>query len=78
VLKKHISLPGKPSMFKAQSSSTLHPDENAEGFWKEFFLPIIVFKMEKGLYCSKWAYSAHYKKHIYLSKETMYVRSRRV
>jgi hypothetical protein len=35
----------------------------------EYFLKIIVVKVEKGSFSSKYAYSGLLKKHMYLSKE---------
>jgi hypothetical protein len=52
------------------ASSTLFTCETWVRFWKEYFLQIIVFKVEKCSYCSKEAYSAKLKKHMYLLKET--------
>jgi hypothetical protein len=38
-------------------------------FWKQYFQNIVAFKVEKGSFYSKWAYSAQLKKHMYLSKD---------
>jgi hypothetical protein len=65
----HETLKMKSSMLDGEASSTLFPCENCVSFWKEYCLPIRVFKVEKHSIWSKWAYSANLKKHMYLSKE---------
>jgi hypothetical protein len=49
----HVSLEWTPSVFKGGVSSTLFSCENWVSFWKEYFLQIITFKVEKGSFCSK-------------------------
>jgi hypothetical protein len=41
--------------------------ENWGSFWKEYFLQITDYKVEKGSFFSIGAYSAEQKKHMYLS-----------
>jgi hypothetical protein len=55
-------------MLEAATSSRLIPYENWISAWKEYNLQIIVFKLEKGSFSSKWGYSAELKKLMYLSK----------
>jgi hypothetical protein len=45
------------------------PCENWETFGKEYNLQIMVFKVEIGSFCPKYAYSANLKKHMYLLRE---------
>jgi hypothetical protein len=57
VEKTHVSLQWKPSMIEAAASSTLFPCERCGSFWKEYFLLILHFKVEKGSVYCKYAYS---------------------
>jgi hypothetical protein len=66
--KRGIS-PKKTICVEAGVSSTLFCCENWVHFWKEYFLPISVFKVEKCSFCSNYTYLAELKKHMYLSKE---------
>jgi hypothetical protein len=38
-------------------------------FEKEYFLEVMLFKVEYASFCSKYAYLAELKKHMYLSNE---------
>jgi hypothetical protein len=76
--KTHVSLKRKPSMLQAAAFSTWFVCENCVSFSKEYFWQIIVFKVEKGSFNSKWAYPAKLKKHMYLSKQHHLFRSRSI
>jgi hypothetical protein len=52
-LKKHMYLSKEPPVLEEGPFSTLFPYENWDSFWKEFFLQIIVFKLEISYVCSK-------------------------
>jgi hypothetical protein len=56
-------------MFEAAASSALFVSGSWVSFWKEYFLQIIVFKVEEGLCCSKSAYSAELKKDMDILRE---------
>ena len=56
-------------MLEAAASSIFFPCENWVRFWKEYFLKIIVYKVETSSFGSKYASSAKWKKHVYLSKK---------
>jgi hypothetical protein len=47
-LKKHVYLPKKPIYLSSRRSSTLFSSETWRGFWREQFLQIKGFKVEKG------------------------------
>jgi hypothetical protein len=49
----HVALEGKASLLEAGTCNTLFPCENWVSFWKEYCLPISVFKVEKCSFCSK-------------------------
>jgi hypothetical protein len=55
-------------MIEAAASSTLLLCENWVRFWKKYFLQILVFIVEIGCVCSRKAYYAELKKHMYLYK----------
>jgi hypothetical protein len=57
-------------LWRCAASSTLFPWENWVRFWKEYFLPLWIFKVEIGSLCYKEAYSAQLMKHMYLSKKS--------
>jgi hypothetical protein len=59
----------KYTVLEAESSRTLVPCKNWVSFWKEYFLQIRIFKVEKGSFCSKFTFSTNLKKYWYLSKE---------
>jgi hypothetical protein len=65
---KHIYLQTKQSLLEAAAHNTLLPSENCISFWKEKFLWIIVFKVER-LVLFIQTNSAKVMKYIYLSKE---------
>jgi hypothetical protein len=65
----HVSLKRTVSMLDAAACNTLFPCENWINFWKEYCLPITVYKGEKLTFCSKYAYSAKVKKEMYFSKK---------
>jgi hypothetical protein len=44
----------------------------------EYFLQVRIFRVEIGSLCAMFLYPAELKKHIYLSKETLYVISRNI
>jgi hypothetical protein len=69
----HLSVKEKSSILEGGACSTLYLCENWASFWKEYCLPIRVFKGYKLTFCSKYAYSAEVKKHMYFSKnKTIY------
>jgi hypothetical protein len=59
----------KPPVLDAAESQTLFLSEISVRFGREYFLQIIVFKVEKGSFCCKQAYSAKLKKHMHISKQ---------
>jgi hypothetical protein len=59
----------KPSVLEAGPSSTLFPCESCVSFWKEYFLQLMLMKVEKSSLSSKEANSADFKNHMYLSNE---------
>ena len=65
-------------MLEAATSSVFFPFDNWVSFWKEYFLQIMDFKVEKGSFCSKQNYSAKWRKHGYLSKKTISVKCRSI
>jgi hypothetical protein len=70
MLKKHKYVSKENHLYiEAGGSRALFPCENSVYLWKEYLRQIIIFKVEKGSFCSKKAYSAELKKHMYLSKE---------
>jgi hypothetical protein len=64
-----LSVQRQPSVVEAGSSRTVFPWENSDSFGKEYFLKIIVLKVEIGSVCSKEECSAELKKDMYPSKE---------
>jgi hypothetical protein len=65
----HVSLEIKPSMLEAEATSTLIPYENWFKLGKEYCLQITIFRVEKGNFCSKQAYTTAMMPQKYLSKE---------
>jgi hypothetical protein len=44
----HVSLQRKPSVLEAGASTSFFPCENLVSFWKQYFLQILTFTVEKG------------------------------
>jgi hypothetical protein len=66
--KTYVSLERKASMFEAGACSTLLPCENSVDFWKEYYLPIRVFKGRKHILFQICLFS-RIEENMYFSKE---------
>jgi hypothetical protein len=73
-----VSFGREPSLSEASASSKLFPCENWGNFWKEYFLQIIVFKVEKGSFCSKKDILLNQRNSCISWKKTMCVRSQSI
>jgi hypothetical protein len=50
----HVFFQRTPSILEATTSTTLFPCENWVSYWKEYFVQIRIFKVEKSSFCSTW------------------------
>jgi hypothetical protein len=64
----HVSLERDVDKLEAGASSTLFTCENWVRFWKEYCLPIGIFKGKKCTFCSKFAYSPVEETHVSLKR----------
>jgi hypothetical protein len=61
-----------------RSSSIYHivSHENWVNFWQKSFLQMVVFKVQKGSFCSKYAYLAMLKKHMSFERKSSLLEAR--
>jgi hypothetical protein len=52
VKKTHVSLKRKPSILETGASSTFFSCANRVNFWKNYFMQITIFMVEKCSFCS--------------------------
>jgi hypothetical protein len=65
----HVHLQRKQSVLEVGAYRTLFQCEHWVNIWKENFLKLRVFTVEKDWFGAKYAYSGELKKHMHFSKE---------